>query len=84
MTKFEPSDLRAQWKELFGTDCPTVQQAWFLTKFAKHVRTVCKNNKAFNNFMNAAFGHGLSFQEAPKVNQYGEEYDGLEIKERVR
>lgn len=81
MTKFDPQDIKRQWKELFGTDGPTVLQAWFLVKLSKHVRGRCRSNAAFNNFFNAAFPN-LRFKDVPKQNDRGEEYDGLEITEK--
>lgn len=56
----------------------TVEQLWWLVKFAKHVRGRCRNNSAFNNFMNRNFSPA-QFKEVPKEYS-GRMYTGLQIK----
>src|ERR1051325_5290925 len=73
----------SQWIETQLTiDKLSVQQLWWLTKFAKHVRGRCRNNSAFNNYMNRNFPNA-QFSEIPK--QYTDDrgfikhYQGLKI-----
>lgn len=55
----------------------TLGQLWWLVKFAKHVRGRCRNNSAFNNYMNRNFSPA-KFREVPKEYQ-GRHYNGLQI-----
>lgn len=55
----------------------TLKQLWWLVKFAKHVRGRCRNNSAFNNFMNRNFTPA-KFSEVPKEYK-GKQYTGLKI-----
>lgn len=76
------SDLKKEIETELGATL-TVRQLWALTKFAKHVRLRCRNNAAFNNFMNAMFPHA-SFRQVTKTrnNRYTglpESYPGLAI-----
>lgn len=55
----------------------TLEQLWWLVKFAKHVRGRCRSNPAFNNYMNRNFSPAR-FQEIPKEYK-GKHYMGLKI-----
>jgi len=75
-------DFKTIIEENFGAKL-TAQQLWALTKFAKNVRLRCRNNSAFNNFMNATFPYA-TFRQVTKTrtNKYTgqpESYPGLEI-----
>ena len=59
------SDLKAEFEKEFGTAL-TVRQLWVLVKLAKWVRLRCRNNSAFNNFMNALFSPHASFRTVNK------------------
>lgn len=61
----------------FSIDKLTLEQLWWLAKFAKHVRGRCRNNSAFNNFMNRNFAPAR-FSEVPKEYN-GRHYMGLKI-----
>ena len=54
-----------------------LNQLWALTKFAKHVRLRCRNNSAFNNFMNSLFSPARFAQVAKesfcRCTNYGKE-----------
>jgi hypothetical protein len=57
---------------------------WFLVKMAKHVRLRCRNNAAFNNWMNATFGKQFRFNTVTKKRKnratgFEESYPGLQI-----
>ncbi len=56
----------------------TLEQLWWLVKFAKHVRGRCRSNAAFNNYMNRNFAPA-QFKEVPKEYN-GKHYMGLQIK----
>jgi len=71
------TDFKAEFEKEFGTAL-TLRQLWLLTKFAKNVRLRCRNNKAFNNFMNATFPYAR-FAQVPKTKQDGTRYEGLSI-----
>lgn len=77
------TDFKQVMTENFGSEL-TAKQLWALTKFAKNVRLRCRNNTAFNNFMNQTFPHA-SFRTVNKSrpNRYNpaqiETYPGLEI-----
>lgn len=96
MTNFDGKEFQDEFKVAFGKDISeaTIPQLWFLVKFAKHVRGRCRNNSAFNNYMNRNFT-GHTFREVPKTSKCtycdgkgcvrchntGQfTYDGLEIK----
>ncbi len=55
----------------------TAEQLWVLTKMAKHIRLRCRNNTAFNNYMNRVFT-GAQFKGVPKEYK-GRPYTGLQI-----
>jgi hypothetical protein len=78
--RFEGKELRNQFEAAFGikADELTAPQLWFLTKFAKHVRLRCRNNAAFNNYMNASFAPA-KFRQVTKTRADGSSYPGLEI-----
>lgn len=63
-------------KDYFSLNKLTAEQIWWLVKFAKHVRGRCRNNSAFNNYMNRNFN--AKFKEVPKEYQ-GRKYLGLSI-----
>ena len=78
MAQWQEDKIESALNEAFGPE-PSIQQLWALTLFAKHVRMRCRNNTAFNNFMNRIYKH-VKFQEVTKINeQTGERYEGLEI-----
>ena len=81
MIKFDGEELASEFHEVLGKPITSVDklQAWWLVKFAKHVRGRCRNNAAFNNFMNRNFKH-LKFSEIDKVGERGP-YKGLVITE---
>ena len=75
-------EFKQMMEENFGKEL-TGAQLWALTKFAKNVRLRCRNNTAFNNFMNQTFPHA-SFRTVTKTrnNRFTnqpETYPGLEI-----
>jgi hypothetical protein len=76
-----PQDFKKLMEDNFGANL-TGAQLWALTKFAKNVRFRCRNNAAFNNFMNATFPNA-SFRQVTKtrINRSGlpESYSGLQI-----
>jgi len=55
----------------------TLEQLWWLVKFAKHVRQRCRNNAAFNNYMNRNFAPAR-FSQVTKEGPRGS-YEGLKI-----
>lgn len=82
------AQLKAEFEKEFGTKL-TARQLWTLVKFAKHVRLRCRNNAAFNNFMNGVFQPHARFVQVTKkhpegtirrgVNVSGQTYPGLSI-----
>lgn len=78
------TDFKQLMAENFGE--LTATQLWALTKFAKNVRLRCRNNNAFNNFMNQTFPHA-QFRTVTKTRpaRYPctpglmESYPGLQI-----
>lgn len=70
------TDFKQEMHEAFGE--LTAQQLWVLTKFAKNVRLRCRNNTAFNNFMNRTFPYA-QFKQVNKIKASGETYPGLSI-----
>lgn len=78
------TDLKAEFEKEFGTSL-TIRQLWALVKLAKWVRLRCRNNSAFNNFMNAMFLPHARFQTVNKQrpSRYNpaimETYPGLQI-----
>lgn len=81
--KLLPEQVQAELKEFFGVEELTIQQAWFLAKYAKHCRLRCRNNAALNNFLGAV-APNLRFRQIPKVNPYnGKHYEGLEITDKT-
>lgn len=80
---FPTTDSQESLKlEDFNINKLTARQLWWLTKFAKHVRGRCRNNSAFNNYMNRNFSPA-KFREVPKTytDRSGQkkDYMGLEI-----
>lgn len=71
--------LREEFKELFK-DGMTPRQVWWVVKMMKSARLYCRNNVAFNNFMNSIFGGVAEFRQVLKRDEQGREYTGLEIK----
>lgn len=76
------TDFKKLITENFGENL-TARQLWALTLFAKNVRLRCRNNTAFNNFMNATFPHAR-FRQVQKsrisrITGQPESYPGLEI-----
>jgi len=75
-------DFKSLMAENFGE--LNARQLWALVKFAKNVRLRCRNNSAFNNFMNATFPNA-TFRQVAKTrpNRFDpsqmEVYPGLEI-----
>jgi len=63
-------------QEILGT--LTLKQLWCLTKITKHVRLRCRNNTAFNNYMNGIFPYA-KFATVTKQKQDGTLYPGLQI-----
>lgn len=57
----------------------TLDQLWWLVRFAKHIRGNCKNNKLFNEYMNRNFPNA-NFREVDKVDGDLFPYKGLEIR----
>ena len=77
------SDLKAEFEKEFGTAL-TVRQLWILVKICKWVRLRCRNNSAFNNFMNGIFAPHASFRTVTKTHppghhKAGQTYPGLSI-----
>lgn len=75
------TDWKALMHENFGE--LTAKQLWALTLFAKNVRMRCRNNTAFNNFMNNTFPNAR-FQTVTKSRiswktGQSETYPGLQI-----
>jgi hypothetical protein len=76
------TDFKQLMREQFGELNAT--QLWALVKFAKNVRLRCRNNSAFNNFMNQTFGDYASFRTVTKTRKnwktgLDETYPGLQI-----
>jgi hypothetical protein len=74
-------DFKSLIEENFGK--LNGQQLWALVKLSKNVRLRCRNNTAFNNFMNQTFPYAR-FQQVNKTrkNRYTgaeETYPGLQI-----
>lgn len=70
--------LKKEFGETFGNKI-TDRQLWFITKIAKGARLYCKNNTAFNNFMNEIFADVAKFEQVTKKKPDGQEYRGLKI-----
>jgi len=75
--------LRKEIEESFGCEL-TVKQLWTLVKLSKHVRLRCRNNSAFNNYMNALFRPHATFNTVTKsrisrITGRPETYPGLSI-----
>lgn len=69
-------DKPEEIKQILGELNP--QQLWCLVKIAKHVRLRCRNNTAFNNYMNAIFPYA-QFKQVTKTHPDGTTYPGLSI-----
>jgi len=81
MIKFDGPEVAEEFQTAFERDIGTLteRELWWLVKFAKHVRGRCRNNSAFNNFMNRNFA--ADFREVDKPRDDGEgTYKGLEIR----
>lgn len=63
--------------EILSINTLTIEQLWWLVKFAKHVRGRCRSNVAFNNYMNRNFPHAR-FENVLKEYS-GRAYQGLKI-----
>lgn len=77
------SKLKKEVEENLGKEL-TGNQLWTLVKLCKHVRLRCKNNAAFNNFMNSMFGDYARFSTVTKTRKswktgQEESYPGLSI-----
>jgi len=75
--------FRKDFEAAFGKQI-SVQQLWLLTKMCKNVRLRCRNNTAFNNFMNGVFGPHAQFNTVTKTRiswktGLPESYPGLSI-----
>lgn len=83
MALFDGQEMQREFEEVFGIKIADVseRQAWWLTKFAKYCRLRCRNNAAFNNYMNRNFT-GLRFHQEMKTKLTGDEYEGLVITKR--
>lgn len=68
--------LKSEINQVFGN--LTGEQLWAIVKLAKNVRLRCRNNKAFNNFMNRMFPYA-KFEQVIKSKQDGTKYPGLSI-----
>ena len=64
------------FRNLFGE--LNTEQLWVLTKLAKHVRLRCRNNTAFNNYMDRMFPYAR-FRQVTKQHADGSTYPGLSI-----
>ncbi len=78
-TRFESKVAAEGFEKAFGVKAEdfSIEQLWCLTKFAKHVRLRCRNNTAFNNYMNGIF-RTARFETVQKEFQ-GRVYPGLQI-----
>lgn len=80
MTMYDSAGkLREEYKELFPNGLG-LRQIWFVVKMCKAARLYCRNNIAFNNFMNTTFRGIAEFRQVPKQDAQGKGYTGLEIK----
>ena len=71
--------LREEFKELFPEEL-SLRQIWLFVKICKAARLYCRNNVAFNNFMNAVFRDIAEFRQVQKQDVQGKGYRALEIK----
>lgn len=84
MKRLDIPQFRKDFEAAFGVKL-TAQQLWLLVKMCKNVRLRCRNNTAFNNFMNAMFNPHAQFREVMKqkpswkVPGTTEHYPGLVI-----
>jgi hypothetical protein len=69
-------DFKEQMQKEFGK--LNSRQLWILTLFAKNIRLRCRNNSAFNNFMNKTFPYA-HFRQVEKTRKDGTKYPGLRI-----
>lgn len=85
MMEFDGEQVSKEFERVFGNpiETLTVQQVWFLVKMIKHCRYRCRNNAALNKYLSRNFPH-LKFNTVEKTNYKGEEYDSLEITERLK
>ncbi len=75
------TDFKALISENFGE--LNARQLWALVRLAKNVRLRCRNNTAFNNFMNVTFPYA-TFKTVNKTRTswktgLPETYPGLQI-----
>jgi len=85
MINYDGEEVGKEFEEAFGKPITslTVSQLWWLTKFAKHVRGRCRNNSAFNNYMNRNFKSGV-FVEVSKTDECtGKSFKGLHIEKKA-
>jgi hypothetical protein len=71
-------DFKSAFEREFPGQKLTSKQLWLLTMFAKNVRLRCRNNSAFNNFMNQTFPYA-KFRQVTKAGLDGKEYQGLSL-----
>lgn len=65
MKRLDINQFKKDFELAFGEKL-TVAQLWLLVKMCKNVRLRCRNNTAFNNFMNQVFGPHASFKTVTK------------------
>lgn len=75
--RFEGSEAAQELQSVLK-DNYTAHDVMTLVKFAKHVRLRCRNNAAFNNYMNRLFDGQFTFQQVTKQGPRGT-YPGLKI-----
>ena len=75
--RFDDSEAAKELQDVLK-DNYTAQDIMTLVKFAKHVRLRCRNNSAFNNYMNRMFSGQFTFREVTKQGPRGP-YPGLKI-----
>lgn len=85
-TTFDGSCVEHLFEKAFGFSPKelTIDQAWFLTKLSKHIRTHCKSNNKFNEYMNRNFPN-LNFGKTDRFDfQKQIPYVGLDIQEKEK
>ena len=83
MKRLNIEEYRAEFEELFGKTL-TARQLWMLVKMCKNVRLRCRNNTAFNNFMEQVFPYARFRKVAKQVPDWSrpgqtKTVDGLSI-----
>lgn len=80
MTMYDSAGkLREEFKDLFPNGLG-LRQIWFIVKMCKAARLYCRNNVAFDNFMNAVYRGIAEFRQVSKQDAQGKGYTGLEIR----